>query len=317
MKSFKQFIIEAKQGAYNDEHSHVNIWNHMVGLGIAHDKNAMKKELEKSKTDKTHALHYDNADHKGFTGGKKTEGAKESYYTENETAMHTIHALATHPDFKTAISEKHRAKVMGGEKGTISKTWEKYGATGGPTSKSDISIHHSDKPDGVGLRLSLKKGNGSQLMSGGPEENLALHHHAAWEMLNTHSKYTALSDEQKNNIHAGIIKDMSNVGEHLNNMRTASRSDMIHHRNEAQIHMNAAHDRHPELNYFVRKEATTGIGKFGEDSHHAAAYLVKSASAGEAKVTHVNDHDHAGSRPRISLPKGDGRSGVVRLDEKR
>jgi len=33
----------------------------MVENGIAHDKEAMKKELETAKTDKTHPLHFKNA----------------------------------------------------------------------------------------------------------------------------------------------------------------------------------------------------------------------------------------------------------------
>ena len=318
MKTLKQFIAEAKSGVtYNDEHAHARVWNHMVSKGIAHDKPTMSKELEKSKSDTKHPLHFNNAGDEGFTGGKKTKEAKDSYHAEHETAMHTIHALATHPHFKKAVSEKHQAKVMGGEKGTVSDTWKKYGATKGATSKSDVSIHDSKKSGGAGLRLSMKKGGGSQLMSGGPEENASVHHHAASEMLNKHANYKGLPDKKKNEIHAGIMKDMNNVAKHLNAMKTAPREKLEHHRIQGQTHMDAAHNRHPELNHYVRKEATTGAGKFGEGSHHAAAYLVKSASGdNEAKVTHVDKHDYEGSRPRVSLPKGTGRSGNVKSDER-
>lgn len=311
-------INEAKSGvSYNDEHAHANIWNHMVSKGIAHDKPAMMKELEKSKKDKTHPLHFSKAEDKGFTGGKKTKEAEHSYHSEHETAVHTIHALANHPDFKKAIKEKHNAKVMGGERGTVSHTWIKHGATKGATSKADVSIHDPKKDNHAGIKLSMKKGGGSQLMSGGPEENAAVHDHAAREMLNNHPKYKNLPQSKKEEIHSHIMKDMNNVSKHLNAMKTSSREKMIHHRNEAQKSIDAAHDRHPELNHFVRKEATTGEGKFGKGSAQAASHLVKSSTAGkEAKVSHVDKQNYEGPRPRVALPKGEGRSGNVKSDEK-
>lgn len=313
----KGYLIEAKSGeSYNDEHAHVHVWNHMVKKGIAHDKDAMLKEIEKAKTDKKHALHFDNAKDAGFTGGKKTSAAKVSYHKELETAVHTVHALANHPDFKKAVKEKHVAHVMGGERGVVSDTWKKHKAIQGGTSKADIRIENPTSKKGEGLRLSMKKGGGSQLMSGGPEENAATHDHAAREMLSNHPKYKNLPQKKKEEIHAGIMRDMHNVGKHLNAMKTANKEDMQKHRKLGQMHMDSTHDRHPELNHFLRKEATTGEGKFGKGSQHAASYLVKSSSGSKsATVTHVNDYNHEGTRPRIALPKGKNRSGNVKLDE--
>jgi hypothetical protein len=311
-------ISEAKSGVtYNDEHAHARIWNHMTGKGIAHDKSAMTAELEKSKNDKTHPLHFNNADSEGFTGGKKTKEAEHSFHAEHAAAIHTIHALATHPDFKKAVTEKHQAKVMGGVRGQVSDTWKKYGATKGATSKSDVSIYNPSQKNHAGIKLSLKKGGGSQLMSAGPEETSAVHDHAATEMLNNHPKYKNLPQNKKDEIHSQIMKDMSNVSKHLNAMKTSSREDMVQHRNEAQKSINAAHDRHPELNHYVRKEATTGEGKFGKGSAFAASHLVKSATDSQgAKVSHVEQQNYDGPRPRVALPKGEGRSGNVKSDEK-
>ena len=53
MINFKNFnaedyIVEAKSGtSYSDEHAHARIWNHMTGLGIAHDKAKMQKASQK------------------------------------------------------------------------------------------------------------------------------------------------------------------------------------------------------------------------------------------------------------------------------
>jgi hypothetical protein len=328
VKTFKQFlgeesvILEAKVGAYSDEHAHARVWNHMVNLGIAHDKEAMLKEFGKAKTDTSHALHFNNANHEdGFVGGKKTAAHKASYHAEHENAIHTIHALATHPDFKKAIKGKHAAKVTGGGKGEISDTWKKYGATKGATSKTDIAIVNPKSKTGEGIRLSMKKGGGSQLMSGGPEENSAVHHHAANEMLATHPKYAKLPEKKKQQIHASIMSGVNQAGKHLDAMRTAKDSELQSHKQKAQKALDAVHDAHPELNHFVRKEATTGRGKFGKNSPYAASYIVKSAAGKKGvSVQHVDNINFEGPRPRAALPKGMSggkrRSGNVKLDER-
>lgn len=318
MLTFKRFILEAKEDSYSDEHAHVHVWNHMIQMGIAHDKKAMMAELHKAKTDPTHKLHFNNISSEGFTGKKKNPAAHDSYHAELETAMHTVHALATHPDFKKAVSEKHVAKVMGGARGKVSDIWKGHNATKGATSKADISISHPDsKNDAEGIRISMKKGAGSQLMSGGPEENKAVHDYAARDMLNNHPKYKNLSTKKKEEIHANIMNHMDKVAKHLNAMKTQPRETWESHRKKAQTVLDAIHDLHPELNHYVRKEATTGEGKFGKGTAHAASYLVKSASGGKGvKIAHVDEHDYSGSRPRAALPKGNGRSGNVKADER-
>lgn len=329
IKTFLQFfkeerepLLEAKVGAYSDEHAHARIWNHMTSLGIAHNKEAMMKEFAKAKTNKNHALHFNNAKHEdGFVGGKKTAAHKAAYHAEHENAIHTIHGLATHSDFKQAVKKGHKAQVTGGGKGELSPLWKKYGATQGATSKTDIAIMHPKAKTGEGIRISLKKGGGSQLMSAGPEETNAVHHAAADEMLASHPKYKKLPKQKKAEIHANIMKKVKTAGKHLDGMRTAKESELQGLKIKAQKSLNSVHEEHPELNNFVRKEATTGRAKFVSGSPHAASYIVKSA-AGKKGVTvnHVDSLDYAGSRPRASLPKGmtskGRRSGNVKLDER-
>lgn len=313
----EEFIAEsAAKSAYNDEHAHANVWNHMVSKGIAHDHEAMKKELHHAQKNEKHPLHFKNASHEGFAGGKKTASAKDSYHQELHTATHTIHAMATHPDFKKAVKEKHKATVMGASRGDVSSTWKKHGATQGAVSKADVSIS-KDGRHHEGLRMSMKKGGGSQLMSAGPEETAAVHDHATKEMLAHHPKYKNLSASHKDKIHAHVMSKMKSVATHLNAMKTAKRKDLEGHKNAAQKHLDHVHDTHPELNHYVRKEATTGEGKFGKGSAHAASYLVKSAEGHHgASVKHVSKVNYDGPRLRVALPKGDGRSGNVKADER-
>lgn len=320
MLTFNEHVLlteSAAKSGYSDEHAFTHVWNHMVNHGLTHNKEAMNAELNKAKTDKTHPLHPSNIPSAGFKGGKKTPEAISDYHRELSDAVHTVHAIAKHPDFKTAVKEKHQAKVMGASRGEISDTWKKHGATKGAVSKSDVSISKPGSSEGSGLRLSMKKGGGSQLMSAGPEENKAVHDHAAREMLNSHPDYAKKTEKEKNVIHASIMSKMDEVTHHMNAMKTASPEKQQEHKNKAQAALDAVHNAHPHLNAFVRKEATTGRGKFGADSPHAASYLVKSATGGKAaSVQHVDEVDHSGPRLRASLPKGSGRSGNIKADER-
>jgi len=318
MLTFLNFITEsAAKSGYNDEHAFTHVWNHMVKHGLTHDKDAMNSELEKAKTDPIHDLHHSKIPSGGFKGSKKSPEAIQDYHRELSDAVHTVHAIAQHPDFKAAVKERHQAKVMGASRGGISDTWKKHGATKGAVSKSDVSISKPGSAEGSGLKLSMKKGGGSQLMSAGPEENKAVHDHAAREMLDTHPDYAKKSKKEKDDIHSEIMHKMDEVHHHMNAMKTASPTEQQEHKNKAQSAINAVHDAHPHLNSFVRKEATTGRGKFGENSPHAASYLVKSASNNkDAFVQHVNDVDHSGPKLRASLPKGSGRSGNIKADER-
>lgn len=317
-ESISKVLSEGKAPTYNDEHAHANVWNHMVDKGIAHDKEAMLKELQKAKKDKKHPLHFDNASPEGFIGGEKTSAHQESYYNEIETAVHTIHALAQRPELRAAIKGQHRAVVQGGARGELSELWKKHGAsTSGATSKADISIVNLRNPKAKGIKLSMKKGGGSQLMSAGPEETSAVHEHAVIDMLANHPSYKKLSADQKYEIHNKVMTAMKTVSKHLNGMKTATRDQMYKHRDAAQKAIDKIHDEHPELNNYVRKEATTGIGKFGADSPYSASFLVTSAAGKkEAKVQHADEIDYSGPRPRVSLPKGEGRTGNVKADQR-
>lgn len=307
----------SRSGTYNDEHAHANVWNHMVSKGIAHDKDAMMKELESAKTNKKHPLHFSNAKDEGFVGGKKTEEAKGSYHSELENAAHTIHALATHKDFKEAVENKHVAKVMGGERGDLSGTWKKHGAkASGAVSKADISIYDPKKDEHSGIKLSMKKGGGSQLMSGSPEENKAVHDHAVTKMLDEHPDYAKMSKKKKAEIHSNIMSRLEEANNHLRAMKGASRDKQKKHLSKGQQISDSIHDEHPALNSFVRREATTGEGKFAGGKGSASYLVTSSHGSKNATVKHADEIDFSGSRPRFSLPKGEGREGNVKLDQR-
>ncbi len=316
---FTKINKPGREAKYSDEHAHARVWNHMVGKGIANDKEAMKAEMADAKSNRKHPLHFSNAPDDGFPGKKKTSVHEAAYYKEHDTAVETVDALAKHKHFKKAVKEKHKAKVMGSETGQVSETWKKHGAGKGiaATSKSDIAIV-DPKGKGDGLKLSMKKGGGSQLMSAGPEETKAVHDHAAKEMLETHPKYKRLSKKDKEAVHSDIMSGVSKVTKHMVNMKTAdSKDEITEERHAGQKALDKVHNKYPELNSYVRKEATTGQGKFGKDSINSATYLVKSAEGKKgAEVKHVDEVDYEGPKLRVSAPKSAGRPGNVKADEK-
>lgn len=295
-----------KAASYNDEHAHVHIWNHMTDIGIAHDKDAMMRELERIKKDKKHPLHFNNISQEGFTGGRRTEAHKASYHEELENAIHTVHGFANHPDFKNAVTNRHRARVTGGGRGEVSELWKRYGATKGATSKTDIAIENVNSKKARGIKISLKKGAGSQLASAGPEESNAMHHAAADEMLAKHLKYANLSQQEKKRIHSEIMQHSKEISRYSENARDAkSDSELESLKKKAQEASSRIHKKYPEFNSFLRKEAATGRAKFGEHSPNAASYIVKSAAGKKAvSIQHVDKVDWSGPPPRIAKPKG-------------
>jgi hypothetical protein len=318
---------------FNDEHAHVLVWNHLVGashpnkrknIKLHNDKEAMLSEIQKAREDENHPLHFKNAKNEGFSGGKKTEDHRESYYSELESAVHAVHSLSNseHEDIKHAVANGHKAIVTGAAKGgQLSDLYKKHGVKD-KTPKTDIGlVDPKDPKKGVGIRISLKKSGGSQLMSSGPEEASATFHHAASEMLNEHPDYAHLPEHKKSEIHKNIMTRIKKTAALAHSMRTStSEEEREKIKNSMQKHLDSIHEEHPILNNFVRREATTGWGKFGKDSPHSASYIVTSGHKGsDPKITNLHKvgiEAFAGPKVRAGGWKGEGRPGTVRADNK-
>lgn len=287
---------------YSDEHAFKNVWNHAVNTGISTDKEKIKAELEKAKTDETHPLHFNNVSNEGFAGKKKDPKAKANYEAELNTAFHTVHGVASHPDFKKEVKNKTQAKVAGATRTKLSKSWESHGASNG-TSKADITIG--------GKGISYKKAGGSQLMSGESAEATATYHHAAAKML----KDGHITPEQ----HAELKQHINNVGAHLKAMKTSRKEDIDSHVKDAQKIINLIHKAHPKLNGYVHHEAATGDQKF-ETSEGKATHIITSADKNNTpKIDNPNDYLSGKSHmiiPRIAKPKGNNREGNLKIDKR-
>lgn len=302
----KPSLGRAGKSTYNDEHALKTVWNHFVSAPKKlTNKKTMLDEISKARNDKSHPLHFDNQTDDGFSGKKKTEAHRESYYEELERATHAVHGLATHPEFKQAVSSKSKMTVSGAARGKLSDIWTKNGAKN-TTSKADVIIG-----EGKNKRtLSLKKGRNSQLMSAEPSEMMATYDHATDEHVKANSGFTAEHKKE-------VLKQISQVHKHLSSMSGADRPTQEKLRDKAQSIINGIHKKHPNLIRHIADEASQGHGKFGRDGVGTARFIVSTTGSG----SHVHDtvtgeHPIQSSPvPRVALPKGqDNRPGNLKLD---
>jgi len=313
----------------NEEHVLAHAWNHLVGNGIVRhgedNSKRIQKQLQSAETDKDHPLHFSKTPAQMFRGGKKD---KASYHTELKHAANTINTWSQHKKLKKAIEGKHRARVLGAEKGDVSEVWQKHGATGGGTrtSKSDLAIYDPKGKESAGINVSLKKAGGSQLVAAQSKENMALHHHAANTMIEQH--YGNKSAKEKAKIHAEVMDHASKLSSMMKEQKGKPKAEQDEIVKKGNSMIKQFHAKYPHLNYHLRKEAATGMGKFN-GSHHAAHFFGKIATGkGGASISHHGDREmdniYNGPLPRMSIgahPRIDSkgkpaaqREGRLRLD---
>ena len=308
MKTFIQFLSEERitQPA-NEEHVLAHAWNHLVGSGIIRhgedNTKRIQKELEKARTDKNHPLHFSKTSSTMFRGGKRDS---KSYYSELEHSANTINTWAHHPKLKKAIENRHQARVLGAEKGEVSETWVRHGATGAgtKTSKSDIAIYDpKNKNKSEGINVSLKKAGGAQLAAAQSKETLALHDHAAKTMIAQH--YGDRPKEEQDRIHSEVLAHAHALADMQREQKGKSREEQQKIIKKGNQMIKDFHAKYPHLNYHLRREAATGMGKFDE-SHHSAHFFGKIASGkGAASINHHTDKEmddvYHGPLPRMSI----------------
>ena len=305
----EEFLLEERKvNPANEEHVVAHAWNHLVGNGIVKhgedNTEAINSEIEKAKKNKNHPLHVSKAAGVSgmFRGGKVDA---DSYHRELENAGRTINTWAQHPKLKKAIKKGHTASVLGSARGELSDTWQKHGATGSATktSKADLVIKDPKGKAEEGINLSLKKTGGSQLVAAQSKENMALHDHAARTMIAEHHSH--LSQKEQDAIHGEIMSHASYLSGVMRKMKGRPKAEQDEMVKSANKKIKAFHGRYPHLNFHLRKEAATGMGKFG-GSGHSAHYFGKIATGkGEASINHHEDEEmhnvYNGPLPRMSI----------------
>lgn len=194
MKSFEDFILisEAKKGRsgpkYNYEVALVNLYNHLIkgsdknnnkgkilrGLVSRRDTEELTdflaQELKSAKDDEKHPLHFKNAGDEGFTGGKKTDAHKDSYYSELEDQFYTFLNDSQSKLGRSLISQGYIVKRLGDDKIPLSKSGKTAYGKESDTSKADIVFQHPTRPERTNY-TSLKKASGALSASAGSKES--------------------------------------------------------------------------------------------------------------------------------------------------
>ena len=193
MKSFGDFIFicEEKQGRsgpkYNYEVALVNLYNYLIkGTDKANNKGKilrglvsrgdteeltdfLSQELNSVKNDESHPLHFNNVDDEGFTGGKKTDAHRDSYYNELEDQFYTFLNDSQSKLGKSLISQGYTVKRLGDDKIPLSKSGKTAYGKESDTSKADIVFQHPTRPERENYS-SLKKASGAVSASAGADE---------------------------------------------------------------------------------------------------------------------------------------------------
>jgi hypothetical protein len=193
MKSFREFIFicEEKQGRsgpkYNYEVALVNLYNHLIkGTDKGNQKGKilrgivsrgdteeltdfLAQELNSAKNDEKHPLHFNNADDEGFTGGKKTDAHRDSYYSELEDQFYTFLNDSQSKLGRKLISQGYTVKRLGEDKIPLSKSGKSAYGKETDTSKADIVFQHPTRPERENYS-SLKKASGAVSASAGADE---------------------------------------------------------------------------------------------------------------------------------------------------
>jgi len=195
MKSFEQFVLvceEKKKGRsgpkYNYEVALVNLYNHLIkatdkgnvkgkvlrGLVSSRDTDGLvdflAKELNSAKNDENHPLHFNNVDDEGFTGGKKTDAHRDSYYSELEDQFYTFLNDSQSDLGRKLISQGYTVKRLGDDKIPLSKSGKSAYGKESDTSKADIVFQHPTRPERTNY-TSLKKASGALSASAGSKES--------------------------------------------------------------------------------------------------------------------------------------------------
>jgi len=250
MKTFPQFIFECHRikqyiplqeliaeatgrsgPKYNYEVALVNLYNHLIKSGNKANNNGkilrglvsrgdteeltdfLAQELNDAKNNEKHPLHFNNAGNEGFTGGKKTDDHRDSYYSELEDQFYTFLNDSQSNLGKKLISQGYAVKRLGDDSIPLSKSGKTAYGKESDTSKADIVFQHPTRPERENYS-SLKKASGAVSASAGADEtagNYTVGMRSALKLALKSGKITkeqAKELEMESNSRIAILKDV-------------------------------------------------------------------------------------------------------------
>lgn len=324
MKTFRSFITEK----YSEEHAHRKLWNHFISHG-KHGKEVrqaildkeydkaleiMTTEIQYSKTDPKHPLHFDKAK-RGFSvkAGKK-DSDLDGYHKELDDAIRGVHSLASQKKFRGAVEKRHSARVTGGSdpNAKLSRTFKSAGGKNA-TPKADLEIFNAQNPK-ERRGVSMKKGGGAQLASAESGELLGTYNAASKAYVKRF--HGDKSKEERKKIQQDIMNRASRLADINANMKTAGKDEKQALKVSGQDVIDGLHDNHPNLTRQVSQVSTTGDAKFGGRNAPGTAGTVLTGTTKKSDATAKPAEQQVSAKPRQALPKGEERPGNVKVDYK-
>ena len=333
MKTFPQFIFECHQvkeyiplqeliaeatgrsgPKYNYEVALVNLYNHLIKSGNKANNNGkilrglvsrgdteeltdfLAQELNDAKNNEKHPLHFNNAGNEGFTGGKKTEDHRDSYYSELEDQFYTFLNDSQSNLGKKLISQGYAVKRLGDDSIPLSKSGKTAYGKESDTSKADIVFQHPTRPERENYS-SLKKASGAVSASAGADEtagNYTVGMRSALQLALKSGKITkeqAKELEIEGNSRIAILKDVmaSSKG-----MSKEQQRDLLPQLDQLRGNVE---DLIPGTERETAKAQLSGAGKFQK----AIDSFISTGKGGGRKK---NPEEVSGTNQRMRLGKG-------------
>tara|TARA_B100000427_G_scaffold123955_1_gene103160 strand:+ start:263 stop:1657 length:1395 start_codon:yes stop_codon:yes gene_type:complete len=343
---FTLLILEGKAKPsfkYDDEHAHVSMWNHVVknskmrkaieekDFDTVHDW--IEDEIEDSINDKDHPLNFNQASESGFktllgtTGilqgtldfskkflGKKRPEHKDHYDQRMGESVWGIMALIQSREGSQAAEKGLPARLTGKSKVKSNKPgWEGKDRT----KKRDWEIYDEKNPK-FGIGISQKDLGGSQLMSAEAAQTRSTLRAGAKNYANEKLKSGEWTRRQATEFKKRVESDAKSVGDDLDSMKTANRSGKKSIRDTITNKLNTLATDYKGFNASVGSETASGEQQFGKSvsAGSGGAQIILKTGGPNASVqsTRKKQFDNP---MRGALPKGEGRPGNVKQDEKK
>lgn len=278
MKTFSEFLVESERqrgkATYNDEHAVAHLWNHFTKdekfqkhLAAGEHDDAlshMRSEVKKAKSNKEHPLHFSQASHSGFSGGRRTQQHSHSYHRQLSKAVRSTHSLATSERrAETSAKKGLPMRVTGSVDAPVTKYWTSQTGKNVDKPKTDLEIYDPNNPK-YSVRISKKQSKTSQTLSSSPKESNATYNQAA-KTLGKEMRKSGKSKEEVEAMKSSVGSKISKVTRALGRMSspraTPKRQQAL--KRAAHQRLMALHAEHPDIARHVGAEAKTGEGKYG------------------------------------------------------
>jgi hypothetical protein len=294
--SVQDLILESKTRGgpdYDYEQSFVNLYNHMVNKSDSEGAemrelfrsavqrrdvftitDLIAKEVQRSQTDPTSPLYFDNLDPKdpGFTGGKRSkssgevedkEGHRQAYYDKLLNQQYSLLNFVQSKSGRIQAARGHIAEREGATKIPLTAKAREITGKKQDTSKVDVSFVDEN---GRKYGISLKDAKGAVVNSSGAEETKAYILLGINSLLDQQEQSGEITPEQRAEKEAMGKELAVQLALYMAGTRGMSKEQQKDALPQMQEYINSIESVIPGTIQAMSAEAITGKGKYGDAS---------------------------------------------------